>query len=191
MEGTHPGQQLPELPLARRARFMEEFKIPEYDADILTSERDLADYFEESAHLYAGDAKKISNWLMNDVLRMRNELGKSMQELSLTPAYLVELVHLTDTGKINSTTAKSLLQKIQESGRAPAVLVEELGLAVVSDDGAIRSICRKDHCRASDRSSIVPRWKRIIDRLVCGAGHARNVRQSRCASHATYIKRDT
>ncbi len=133
--------QLPELPLARRARFMEEFKIPEYDADILTSERDLADYFEESVHLYKGDAKKISNWLMNDVLRMRNELGMSMQELKLTPAYLAELVHLTDTGKINSTTAKSLLQKIQESGKTPAALVDELGLAVISDDGAIRSVC--------------------------------------------------
>ena len=133
--------QLPELPLARRARFMQEFKIPEYDADILTSERDLADYFEECVHLYKGDAKKISNWLMNDVLRMRNELGMSMQELKLTPAYLAELVTLTDDGKINSTTAKSLLQKIQESGKAPAALVDELGLAVVSDDGAIRSVC--------------------------------------------------
>ena len=133
--------QLPELPLARRARFMQEFRIPEYDADILTSERDLADYFEESVHLYKGDAKKISNWLMNDVLRMRNELGMSMQALKLTPAYLAELVTLTDTGKINSTTAKSLLQQNQESGKAPTAPVDDLGLAGVRDDGAIRSVC--------------------------------------------------
>jgi aspartyl-tRNA(Asn)/glutamyl-tRNA(Gln) amidotransferase subunit B len=136
-------QDLPELPLERRARFMREFQIPEYDADILTSDRDLADYFEETMKQYKGDAKKISNWLMNDVLRMRNELGKSMAEMKLSPIFLAELVHLTDDGKINITTAKNLLSKIQDSGKSPQSLVEELGLAVVSDETAIRAICGK------------------------------------------------
>lgn len=136
-------RDLPELPLERRARFMQEFQIPEYDADILTSDRDLADYFEETMKQYKGDAKKISNWLMNDVLRMRNELGKSMAEMKLSPIFLAELVHLTDDGKINITTAKNLLSKIQDSGKSPQSLVEELGLAVVSDETAIRAICEK------------------------------------------------
>ena len=134
---------LPELPLERRTRFMQEFNLPEYDADILTSERDLADYFEETNHLYNGDVKKISNWLMNDVLRMRNEMDVAMSEMKLTPAYLAELVTLTDGGKINITTAKNLLPKIQESSKSPQALVEELGLAVVSDDVTIRTVCEK------------------------------------------------
>jgi len=136
-------KDLPELPLERRARLMTEMQIPEYDADILTADRDLADYFEEAVKLYRGDAKKISNWLMNDVLRMRNELGISMAEMKLTPAYLASLVHLTDEGKINITTAKSLLPRIQGSGKDPQKLVEELGLAVVSDDAVIRVVCEK------------------------------------------------
>ncbi|HOJ01262.1 MAG TPA: Asp-tRNA(Asn)/Glu-tRNA(Gln) amidotransferase GatCAB subunit B, partial [Anaerolineaceae bacterium] len=78
-----------------------------------------------------------------DVLRMRNELGISMREMNLTPHKLAALVNLTDAGKINITTAKNLLSKIQESGKNPQVLVEELGLAVVSDDAAIRAVCEK------------------------------------------------
>lgn len=134
---------LPELPLERRARFMRDLQLPEYDADILTADYDLADYFERTIGLYKGDVKKISNWLMNDVLRMRNEWGMSMSEMKLTPVYLAELVQLVDEGKINITTAKNLLPKIQESGKNPRTLVEELGLAVVSDDAAIRAICAK------------------------------------------------
>jgi len=134
---------LPELPLERRTRFMREFQIPEYDADILTSDSDLADYFEETVKQYKGDAKKISNWLMNDVLRMRNESGIAMSEMKITPVFLAELVRLADNGKINITTAKGLLSKIQDSGKSPQKLVEELGLGVVSDDAAIRAICEK------------------------------------------------
>ncbi len=136
-------KNLPELPLERRARLMTEMQIPEYDVDILTGDCDLADYFEEAVKLYKGDAKKISNWLMNDVLRMRNELGVTMAEMKLTPAYLASLVRLMDEGKINITTAKNLLPKIQESGKDPQTLVEELGWAVVSDDAAIRVVCEK------------------------------------------------
>jgi len=136
-------KDVPELPLERRTRFMRDFQLPEYDADILTTDRELADYFEESVRFYQGDVKKISNWLMNDVLRMRNELGISMREMNLTPHKLAALVNLTDAGKINITTAKNLLSKIQESGKNPQVLVEELGLAVVSDDAAIRAVCEK------------------------------------------------
>jgi len=136
-------EHLPELPLERRTRFMRDFQIPEYDADILTLDRDIADYFERTMALYHGDAKKISNWMMNEVLRMRNEMGMRMADMPLTPAYLAELVQLTDESKINITTAKNLLARIQESGKSPRTLVEELGLAVVSDEAAIRAVCAK------------------------------------------------
>jgi aspartyl-tRNA(Asn)/glutamyl-tRNA(Gln) amidotransferase subunit B len=130
----------PELPLDRRARFVKEYGIPEYDAEILTGERSLADYFEESVKEYNGDAKKISNWLINDVLRMMNASGFSAGELKLTPGYLVGVVKLVDKGSINSSTGKSLLEKINSTGKSPNEIVEEEGLAKISDEQAILTI---------------------------------------------------
>ncbi len=139
-------EKLPELPLERRQRFMSAgaaraYGLPEYDADILTAERGLSDYFEETVRLYGGDAKKVSNWLMNDVLRMLNEKGLNAAELRLTPSHLAEILRLVDAGTININTGKSLLVKVQESGVSPAELVEREGLAKVSDDSAIRAVC--------------------------------------------------
>lgn len=131
---------MPELPLARRARFMQEYALPEYDADILTTERHLSDYFEQAVRAYGGDPKRISNWMMNDVLRMINDLGISASQLRLTPAYLAEIVRLIDAGTINNSTGKSLLNKVQNSGSSPAALVQAEGLAQVSDDSAIRTV---------------------------------------------------
>lgn len=131
---------LPELPLARRARFMEQYSLPEYDADILTGERTLSDYFEAAVQAYGGDPKRISNWMMNDVLRMINDLGLSASQIQLTPAYLAEIVKLVDAGTVNTSTGKSLIQKVQESGKAPSAIVQAEGLAQVSDDSSIRAV---------------------------------------------------
>jgi aspartyl-tRNA(Asn)/glutamyl-tRNA(Gln) amidotransferase subunit B len=128
----------PELPLARRARFISEYGLPEYDADILTSERSLSDYFEATVKAYSGDVKRVSNWLMNDVMRMLNESGKVAGELALTPAYLAEIIKLVDAGTVTTNTGKSLLEKVNSSGKSPAEIVQAEGLAKVSDDGAIR-----------------------------------------------------
>ncbi len=130
---------LPELPLERRARFIRDYALPEYDADLLTSERSLSDYFEDAVRAYGGDPKRVSNWLMNDVLRMLNESGQSAAELALTPAYLAEIIKLVDAGTINTNTGKDLLQKVNVTRRAPAQIVQEEGLAKVSDDSAIRA----------------------------------------------------
>lgn len=135
--------RLPELPLERRARFVEQYGLPEYDADILTGERSLSDYFEAAVKAFGGDPKKVSNYLMNDVLRMINESGKSAAGLRLTPTYLAEIIRLAERGTINTTTAKSLLQKVEESGEAPQVIVEREGLAKVSDESAIRVVCEQ------------------------------------------------
>ena len=133
----------PERPLERKARFMQDYNLPEYDADILTLERGLSDYFETAVKAYGGDPKKVSNWLMNDVLRMINEDNLVPAEMRLTPQYLAELLKLVDAGTINITTGKSLLTQVQESGKAPVQLVEEQGLAQVRDDAAIRAVCEK------------------------------------------------
>jgi len=131
----------PELPLARQQRFMEDYGLPQYDAEVLTSERSLSDYYEASVLAYGGDPKTVSNWLMNDVLRMLNESGKTADQLQLTPANLAEILKLADAGTINNATAKKLLKKVEESGTAPGKIVEAEGLAQVSDDSAIRTVC--------------------------------------------------
>ena len=133
----------PELPLVRRERFVEQYKLPEYDADILTSERKLSDYYENTVRAYGGDPKKVSNWLMNDVLRMINEQGLAPDEMKLTPAALAGILTLVDKGTININTGKSLLQKVQDTGKAPQQIVTEEGLGLVSDDSAIRVVCEE------------------------------------------------
>ena len=133
--------ELPELPLERRARFVEQYGLPEYDADILTGERSLSDYCEAAVKAYGGDPKRVSNWLMNDVLRMINEKGVSVGALRLTPAYLAEVIKLVDAGTVNTSTGKALLDKVESTGRAPGDIVQSEGLAKVSDVDAIRAVC--------------------------------------------------
>jgi aspartyl-tRNA(Asn)/glutamyl-tRNA(Gln) amidotransferase subunit B len=133
--------ELPELPLERRARFVEQYGLPEYDADILNGERSLSDYYEAVVTAYGGDSKRVSNWLMNDVLRMINEKGVSAGALHLTPAYMAEVIKLVDAGTINTSTGKALLDKVESTGRAPGDIVQSEGLAKVSDTDAIRAVC--------------------------------------------------
>jgi len=132
---------LPELPLERWARFMTQYGLPEYDADILTSERSLSDYFEQAVKAYGGDPKRVSNWLMNDVLRLLNERALTAGQLRLTPAALAEIIRLVDSGAINISTGKALLEKAEASGEPPVAIVQAEGLARVSDDAAIRAVC--------------------------------------------------
>ncbi len=133
----------PELPLERRARFVSQYQLPEYDADILTAERSLSDYFEMTVKNYAGDPKRVSNWLMNDVLRMINERGVAAAELKLTPPYLAEIIKLVDANTINTSTGKALLEKVEKSGKAPGEIVSTEGLAQVSDLSAIQTVCQE------------------------------------------------
>jgi aspartyl-tRNA(Asn)/glutamyl-tRNA(Gln) amidotransferase subunit B len=131
---------LPELPLERRGRFVEQYGLPEYDADILTGERSLSDYYEAAVRAYGGDPKRVSNWLMNDVLRMINARGIPAGDLRLTPENLTEIIKMVDTGAINTSTGKSLLEKVEDSGRAPGEIVQAEGLAQVSDESAIQGL---------------------------------------------------
>ena len=133
-------KNLPELPLERRARFIEQYSLPEYDADILTNERSLSDYFEETVSIYRGDPKRVSNWLINDVLRMLNARNIIASELKLTPTSLAAIIKLVDANTINTSTGKSLLQEVEETGKSPEEIVETEGLAKVGDMDTIRAI---------------------------------------------------
>jgi aspartyl-tRNA(Asn)/glutamyl-tRNA(Gln) amidotransferase subunit B len=130
----------PELPLARKTRFISEFGLPEYDADILTIDRSMSDYFISTANAYKGDVKRVSNWLINDVMRMLKESGITARDLVLTPAYLAKIINLVDNNVINTNTAKELLSKVNSSVKSPEEIIEMEGLGKVSDDQTIRSI---------------------------------------------------
>ncbi len=138
--------RLPELPLARRTRFITQLGLSEYDANVLTEERSLSDYFE--ALVQAGlPAKVAANWLMNDILRLLNDQGLTARELAetrhLTPAYLAELIGLVEAKTINRATGVSLIPKIMASGRPPKAIVEAEGLAQISGDDAVRALAQQ------------------------------------------------
>ncbi len=136
-------KDFPELPIARMERFIEEYKLPEYDANILTTEKDISDFFEAAVKAYQSDPKRVSNWMMNEVLRLINDEGISTSELTITPNHLAEIIKLVDDKKVNTSTGKSLVEKVQKTGKLPSSIVDEEGLAQVSDEGAIKAICEE------------------------------------------------
>ena len=135
--------RLPELPLARRARFVEQYKLPAYDSAILTDERSLSDYFEQAVKTFGGEPKIVSNWVQNEILRLVNEQGLSAGELALTPAHLAELIQLVEAKTITRQTGVGLIPKIIETGKSPRAIVEAEGLAQISGDDAIRQIAQQ------------------------------------------------
>lgn len=142
---TEPWKQavveaLPELPLARRSRFVQEYDLPIYDAEILTEERSMADYYERAVEQYDGEPKHISNWLMNDVLSILRSEGIVAAELQIQPEHLASLVRLVQDQVITNSTAKALLDRVQESGEDPAKIVRSENLAQVSDESALREL---------------------------------------------------
>lgn len=131
---------LPELPIARRARFVEQYDLPEYDAEILTEERSLSEYFEGAASAFPGDPKLVSNWMMNDLMRLIRESGFFAGELILRPTHLAEIIQMVETKEITGSTGKDLLEKVQDSGQEPRVIVKQEGLGQVSDEETLRGI---------------------------------------------------
>lgn len=131
---------LPELPAERRARFCEKYGLPEYDAEVLTARRDLADYFETAVAAH-DNAKSISNWVMGDVLRLvregRLDDALVIRDWPVSPEHLAELVKLIDDGTISGKIAKTVFEDMHESREAPTVIVERKGLRQVTDEGAI------------------------------------------------------
>lgn len=130
---------LPELPIERRERFELEYQLSAYDSEILTSERSLSDYYEAAVKAYDKEAKIVANWMINDLSRLMNDQGKTASELALKPVFLAQIIDMVEEGKINAATGKSLLRKVEESGREPQEIVESEGLAVIADSDSLRS----------------------------------------------------
>jgi aspartyl-tRNA(Asn)/glutamyl-tRNA(Gln) amidotransferase subunit B len=130
---------LPELPDARRARYMTQFGLGAYDAESLSTDQWAARLFEDTVAVGA-DAKKAANWIQNDVARLR---GESSDGQTLEAGHLAELIRLVDQGVIGISSARQLLPTVYATGRAPAALVEEQGLAQVSDTAALEQTVRE------------------------------------------------
>ena len=133
---------LPELQPAKKARYMEEFKLPAYDASILTESKKLADLFEETVALGA-NPKKVSNWLMVETLRLLKEYSMEPEEIRFTPENLKKLIALTEEGSINSSVAKEVFEQMFKENVDPQVYVEEHGLKTVNDAGALEAVVKK------------------------------------------------
>ena len=128
----------PELQPQKMRRYQEEFRLPEYDAGILTSSKHMANVFEETVAL-CGKPKEVSNWLMVEAMRLLKEHEQDAQEMSFGPANLAKLIDLVDRGVVNRTVAKAVFEEIFARDVDPEVYVEEKGLKMVSDEGALRT----------------------------------------------------
>ncbi len=135
--------KIPELPYQKFRKFVDVFGLPRYDSGILTESRELAEYFEKAVSLYKGDPKKISNWIMSEVLRYLNESGKGIHEFTVKPEHIAELISLIDEGKINIKIAKTIFPEMIETSKSPSKIVEEKNLVQVTDTGLVESLCRE------------------------------------------------
>ncbi len=127
----------PELRTEKMARYQREFQIPQYDAEILTGSKHMADVFEATVEL-CNKPKEVSNWLMTEAMRLLKEHEQDPEELAFSPGHLAKLIQMVDAGVINRTVAKTVFEEIFARDVDPDVYVEEKKLKVVNDEGALR-----------------------------------------------------
>jgi aspartyl-tRNA(Asn)/glutamyl-tRNA(Gln) amidotransferase subunit B len=137
---------LPELPLARKARLMERYGLSEYDANLLTSSRASADFFESVMDVrpLAGEpqrrlAKSVGNWILGEVTRLLNLSGTGIANVKIQPRQLVELVEMVDAGTLSTSMAKTAFEEMFDTGRSPGEVAERSGLVQISDVEPIRA----------------------------------------------------
>jgi len=130
--------ELPELPDARKARFVSEYGIPSYDAEVLTSTREIADYYEECVRLGA-DPKAASNWVMGDVLRVVRD-RKDLSGFKVTPGHLAGMIRLIKDGVISGKIAKSVFEEMVKTGFPPEDVVKSKGLVQITDSDELERV---------------------------------------------------
>ena len=130
---------IPELPEQKRERFVKSYKIPEYDAGVLTSSKPLADYFEQCTALFP-QPKTISNWMMGDLLRELKKGGGDIVDCPVSPSALVDLLKLIESGTISGNIAKGIFEEMYQTQKSAGSIVEEKGLKQITDSSAIEKI---------------------------------------------------
>ncbi len=129
----------PELRTEKMERYKKEYELPDYDAEIITSSKHMADIFEETTAI-CKKPKKVSNWLMVETMRLLKEHEMDAQDICFSPEHLAKLIDLVDAGTINGTVAKEVFEKIFTDDIEPESYIEEKGLKMVSDDGELRTV---------------------------------------------------
>ena len=132
-------EELPELPAVRKKRFIQEYELPEYDADVLTDSRELADLFEECVEEYK-DPKEVSNWIMGEFLRLINEEKMEVADTKITGPLLGKMLKMMKEDVISSKIAKTVFEEMFYTGKDPEKIVEEKGLKQISDEDKLESL---------------------------------------------------
>ncbi len=140
LEEIRAGQ--PELREAKRARYKEQYGLPDYDAEIITGSKKLADMFEAAAKL-CQKPKKVSNWLMGETMRLLKENGQEPEDMAFSPENLAKLVSLADGGVVTNTIAKEVFAEVFYHNIDPEQYVEEKGIKSVNDADALRSVAKQ------------------------------------------------
>jgi len=135
-------KNLPELSEARRKRFIKDYQIPGYDAEILTSSKALGDYYENAASLYT-DKKVLSNWVMGELLRNLNEEKKEIEYSPISSENLVGMLNLIDRGVISGKMAKDVFEKMFKTGKGASQIVKESGVTQITDENELIKIVDK------------------------------------------------
>jgi len=133
---------MPELPIQKKRRFMDEFGLPEQDAVLLSDERPVAEWFEEAVR-HGADPKNAANWLINELMRMLGDDGVSITDSKLTPKHLAGMLGLIDKGVISGKIAKSVFGRMYETGKDAEAIVQEEGLVQISDAGELEGVVEK------------------------------------------------
>jgi aspartyl-tRNA(Asn)/glutamyl-tRNA(Gln) amidotransferase subunit B len=134
--------RVPELPKAKRARFIEQYQVSPYDAGVLANDLDLARYFETAAK-GAKKPKNVANWILNDLQNALSNAGKTINDCPIPPEALDELVNLIDTGKISGKQAKEVFVEMFANGKGAGIIVKEKGIEQLSDASAIEVLCEQ------------------------------------------------
>ena len=132
-------EKIPELPIKKKLRFIEDYNLPEYDAGVLTDSRELAKLFEEGVEAF-NDPKEVSNWIMGEFLRLVNEEEIDVAETKVTGNKLGDMLKLMDEGTISNKIAKTVFEEIFKTGKDPETIVEEKGLKQISDEDKLEEI---------------------------------------------------
>ncbi|MBF0274491.1 MAG: Asp-tRNA(Asn)/Glu-tRNA(Gln) amidotransferase subunit GatB [Nitrospinae bacterium] len=132
-------KELPELPAAKKERFIQQYEIPEYDAGVLTSSKQLSVYFEQMMKNF-DDGKIASNWVMTELLRALKEDERNVSESPISPEDFVSLLQLIKSDKISGKIAKTVFEEAYKTGKKPEKIVEEKGLVQVSDSGELEAM---------------------------------------------------
>ncbi len=153
--------EMVELPQSRRLRFMQDYSLSDYEAEVITAEKEVADYFEDCVKIYQ-QGRILANWIMGELASLLKEKKCSLQEQPVSPELLVELVKMVNDGIITQTAAKEVLRETFATGKRPAQVVEEKQLAQLKDQDTLQSIVKqviaenekafRDFCQGTEKA---------------------------------------